>query len=159
RRLVDVAQDVIVREEDCKTKEHIEMTIRKDDNSLNDNLAGRLAAKKLETKRGRELLKRNQEITMDDVEAIAEAFADEEVMIPVPTTLKCEAESCVCRACYGVAPATGSTVDIGDAVGIIAAQSIGEPGTQLTMRTFHTGGVAGQDITQGLPRIVELFEA
>src|SRR5207344_952072 len=74
RRLVDVAQDVIVREEDCKTKEHIEMALRKDDNSLNDNLAGRLAAKKLETKRGRELLKRNQEITLADVEAIAEAF-------------------------------------------------------------------------------------
>jgi DNA-directed RNA polymerase subunit beta' len=73
--------------------------------------------------------------------------------------LKCEAESGVCRTCYGIAPATGSMVDIGDAVGIIAAQSIGEPGTQLTMRTFHTGGVAGQDITQGLPRVVELFEA
>jgi DNA-directed RNA polymerase subunit beta' len=160
RRLVDVAQDVIVREEDCKTKEHIEMALRKDDNSLNDNLAGRLAAKKLETKRGRELLKRNQEITMDDVEQIAEAFGDEaDVMIPVRSTLKCEADSGVCRSCYGVAPATGFTVNIGDAVGIIAAQSIGEPGTQLTMRTFHTGGVAGQDITQGLPRIVELFEA
>src|SRR4029079_2856035 len=75
------------------------------------------------------------------------------------STLKCEAETGVCRACYGIAPATGSMVDIGDAVGIIAAQSIGEPGTQLTMLTFHTGGVAGQDITQGLPRIVELFEA
>ena len=74
-------------------------------------------------------------------------------------SLKCEAESGVCRACYGVALATGSTVEIGDAVGIIAAQSIGEPGTQLTMRTFHTGGVAGLDITQGLPRVVELFEA
>jgi DNA-directed RNA polymerase subunit beta' len=159
RRLVDVAQDVIVREEDCKTKDHIEMALRKDDNSLNDNLIGRLAAKKFETKRGRELLKRNQEITMADVEAIAEAFADEEVKVPVRSALKCDAESGVCRACYGISPATGSTVDIGDAVGIIAAQSIGEPGTQLTMRTFHTGGVAGQDITQGLPRIVELFEA
>ena len=129
RRLVDVAQDVIVREEDCKTKEHIEMALRKDDNSLNDNLAGRLAAKKLETKRGRELLKRNQEITMEDVEEIAEAFGDEtDVMIPVRSTLKCEADSGVCRSCYGVAPATGFTVNIGDAVGIIAAQSIGEPG-------------------------------
>jgi len=160
RRLVDVAQDVIVRQEDCKTKEHIEMVLRKDDGSLNDNLYGRLAAKKFETKRGRELLKRNQWITQADVEEIAEAFADEEgVKIPVRSSLKCEAESGVCRSCYGVAPATGSMVDIGDAVGIIAAQSIGEPGTQLTMRTFHTGGVAGQDITQGLPRIVELFEA
>jgi DNA-directed RNA polymerase subunit beta' len=159
RRLVDVAQDVIVRQEDCKTKEHIEMDLRKVDGSLNDNLYGRLAAKKLETARGRELLKRNQWITVADVEEIAEAFGDEEVKIPVRSALKCEAESGVCRSCYGVAPATGSMVDIGDAVGIIAAQSIGEPGTQLTMRTFHTGGVAGQDITQGLPRIVELFEA
>jgi DNA-directed RNA polymerase subunit beta' len=160
RRLVDVAQDVIVRQEDCKTKDHIEMPLRKDDGSLNDNLYGRLAAKKLETKRGRELLKRNQWITAADVEEIAEAFSEEEeAAIPVRSALKCEAETGVCRACYGVAPATGSMVDIGDAVGIIAAQSIGEPGTQLTMRTFHTGGVAGQDITQGLPRIVELFEA
>jgi len=159
RRLVDVAQDVIIRDEDCKTKDHIEMALRKDDGSLNDNLFGRLAAKKLETKRGRELLKRNQEITLADVEQIAEAFGDDEAKVPVRSTLKCEAESGVCRACYGISPATGSTVDIGDAVGIIAAQSIGEPGTQLTMRTFHTGGVAGQDITQGLPRIVELFEA
>ncbi|HEY2053562.1 MAG TPA: DNA-directed RNA polymerase subunit beta', partial [Solirubrobacterales bacterium] len=159
RRLVDVAQDVIVREEDCKTKEHIEMDLRKVDGSLNDNLYGRLAAKKFETGRGRELLKRNQWITQADVEAIAEAFGDEEVKVPVRSALKCEAESGVCRSCYGVSPATGKLVNIGDAVGIIAAQSIGEPGTQLTMRTFHTGGVAGQDITQGLPRIVELFEA
>jgi DNA-directed RNA polymerase subunit beta' len=159
RRLVDVAQDVIVRQEDCKTKDHIEMALRKEDGSLNDNLYGRLAAKKLETKRGRELLKRNQEITPADVEEIAEALGEEEVAVPVRSALKCEAETGVCRACYGVSPATGSMVDIGDAVGIIAAQSIGEPGTQLTMRTFHTGGVAGQDITQGLPRIVELFEA
>ena len=101
RRLVDVAQDVIVREEDCKTKDHIEMALRKDDGSLNDNLIGRLAAKKLETKRGRELLKRNQEITLADVEEIAEAFGDEEVKVPVRSTLKCEAESGVCRSCYG----------------------------------------------------------
>ncbi len=160
RRLVDVAQDVIVRDEDCKTKDHIEMELYKDDGSINDNLFGRLAAKKLETKRGRELLKRNQLVTQGDVEEIAEAFGDEEgVKIPVRSALKCEAEAGVCRACYGIAPATGAMVNIGDAVGIIAAQSIGEPGTQLTMRTFHTGGVAGQDITQGLPRIVELFEA
>jgi DNA-directed RNA polymerase subunit beta' len=122
RRLVDVAQDVIVRQEDCKTKEHIEMDLRKDDGSLNDNLYGRLAAKKFETSRGRELLKRNQWITQADVEEIAEAFGDEEVKIPVRSALKCEAESGVCRSCYGVAPATGSMVDIGDAVGIIAAQ-------------------------------------
>jgi DNA-directed RNA polymerase subunit beta' len=159
RRLVDVAQDVIVREEDCKTKDAVEMPLRKDDGSLNDNLVGRLAAKKFTTKRGRELLKRNQEIELEHVEEIIEAFADEEVTVPVRSVLKCEAETGVCRSCYGIAPATGALVEIGDAVGIIAAQSIGEPGTQLTMRTFHTGGVAGQDITQGLPRVVELFEA
>jgi DNA-directed RNA polymerase subunit beta' len=160
RRLVDVAQDVIVREEDCKTKDGIEMPLRKDDGSLNSsNLIGRLAAKKFATKRGRELLKRNQQIELEDVEKIAEAFGDEETSVPVRSVFKCDAQSGLCRSCYGLAPATGSIVDIGDAVGIIAAQSIGEPGTQLTMRTFHTGGVAGQDITQGLPRVVELFEA
>jgi DNA-directed RNA polymerase subunit beta' len=159
RRLVDVAQDVIVREEDCKTKDSIEMPLRKDDGSLNDNLLGRMAAKKFATQRGRELLKRNQQIELEDVEKIAEAVGDEETSVPVRSVLKCDADWGVCRACYGLAPATGAIVDIGDAVGIIAAQSIGEPGTQLTMRTFHTGGVAGQDITQGLPRIVELFEA
>ena len=80
-------------------------------------------------------------------------------MVPVRSVLKCEAPSGVCQACYGRAMATGKLAQIGDAVGIIAAQSIGEPGTQLTMRTFHTGGVAGADITHGLPRVVELFEA
>jgi DNA-directed RNA polymerase subunit beta' len=160
RRLVDVAQDVIVREEDCKTKEHIEMPLRGEDNQLNANLAGRLVAKKFTTKRGRDLMKRNQELDWPEIEAIAEAFGDDEqVMVPVRSALKCEAESGICRSCYGRAMATGTMVEIGDAVGIIAAQSIGEPGTQLTMRTFHTGGVAGQDITQGLPRVVELFEA
>ena len=79
--------------------------------------------------------------------------------MPVRSVLKCEADTGICQHCYGVAPATGKLVAIGDAVGIIAAQSIGEPGTQLTLRTFHTGGVAGLDITQGLPRVVELFEA
>ncbi len=159
RRLVDVAQDVIVRDEDCKTKGFIEMPLHKDDNSINENLVGRNAAKKFEAKRGRELLKRNQPITAEKVAEIAEAYGDDSITVPVRSTFKCEAESGVCRACYGIAPATGKTVVVGDAVGIIAAQSIGEPGTQLTMRTFHTGGVAGQDITQGLPRIVELFEA
>src|SRR6202008_774856 len=118
RRLVDVSQDVIIRQEDCKTKEHIEMPLHKEDGSLNDNLYGRLAAKKLETKRGRELLKRNQWITAADVEEIAEAFGDEEAAIPVRSALKCEAETGVCRACYGISPASGSMVDIGDAVGI-----------------------------------------
>src|SRR4051812_5719737 len=160
RRLVDVSQDVIVRQEDCKTKDHIEMPLYRDANELNPNLIGRVAAKKFATKRGRDLLKRNQEIDWPEVHDIAEGFKDDEdVTVPVRSVLKCEAESGVCRQCYGVMPATGFLVEIGDAVGIIAAQSIGEPGTQLTMRTFHTGGVAGLDITQGLPRVVELFEA
>src|SRR5213078_3027730 len=88
-----------------------------------------------------------------------EAFEDENAMIPVRSVFKCRAEAGVCQQCYGILPATGKVVAIGDAVGIIAAQSIGEPGTQLTLRTFHTGGVAGADITHGLPRVVELFEA
>jgi DNA-directed RNA polymerase subunit beta' len=159
RRLVDVAQDVIIRAEDCKTKEFIEMPFRGEDGTLNQNLIGRIAAKRFATKRGRELLKRGQDIDLPELEEIAEAFEDEEVTIPIRSVLKCELESGVCQACYGRGMATGSTVELGDAVGIIAAQSIGEPGTQLTMRTFHTGGVAGHDITQGLPRVVELFEA
>ncbi len=159
RRLVDVAQDVIIRDEDCKTKDFVEAPLRNDEGELNPNLIGRIAAKKFTTKRGRELLKRGQEIDVPELEAIAEAFADEEVTVPVRSVLKCEADSGVCQQCYGRALATGSLVELGDAVGIVAAQSIGEPGTQLTMRTFHTGGVAGLDITQGLPRVVELFEA
>ncbi len=160
RRLVDVSQDVIVRMDDCKTKDHIEMPLYRDDRELNPNLIGRVAAKKFATKRGRDLLKRNQEIDWPEVHDIAEGFKDDDdATVPVRSVLKCQAESGVCRQCYGVMPATGFLVEIGDAVGIIAAQSIGEPGTQLTMRTFHTGGVAGLDITQGLPRVVELFEA
>jgi DNA-directed RNA polymerase subunit beta' len=160
RRLVDVAQDVIVRVDDCKTKDHLEMPLYRDNGELNPNLIGRMAAKKFTTKRGRDLLKRNQQIDWAEVHDIAEGFKDDDdATVPVRSVLKCEAESGVCRHCYGVMPATGSLVEIGDAVGIIAAQSIGEPGTQLTMRTFHTGGVAGLDITQGLPRVVELFEA
>src|SRR5439155_1885987 len=93
-----------------------------------------------------------------DIAAGLEENADA-ATLPVRSVLKCKAESGVCRACYGVFLATGDNAEIGDAVGIIAAQSIGEPGTQLTMRTFHTGGVAGADITHGLPRVVEIFEA
>ena len=160
RRLVDVAQDVIVRSEDCKTKDFIEMPLRNPAGELNLNLIGRIAAKKFMTKRSRELLRRNQELDLPEIEEIAEAFGDaDDVTVPIRSVLKCEADTGVCRHCYGRAMATGTTVELGDAVGIIAAQSIGEPGTQLTMRTFHTGGVAGQDITQGLPRVVELFEA
>jgi DNA-directed RNA polymerase subunit beta' len=160
RRLVDVAQDVIVRTEDCKTKEFIDMPVYGPSGDVNKNLVGRLAGKKFETKRGRELLKRNQLIGKPELAEIEAAFeGDHEATVPVRSPFKCEAERGVCRSCYGVAPATGFMVAIGDSVGTVAAQSIGEPGTQLTMRTFHTGGVAGQDITQGLPRVVELFEA
>jgi DNA-directed RNA polymerase subunit beta' len=160
RRLVDVAQDVIVRTEDCKTKDFIEMPVYGPSGDANKNLLGRLAAKKFATKRGRDLLKRNQLIGKPELEEIIAAYTDDhEATVPVRSAFKCEAERGVCRSCYGVAPATGFMVAIGDSVGTVAAQSIGEPGTQLTMRTFHTGGVAGQDITQGLPRVVELFEA
>jgi DNA-directed RNA polymerase subunit beta' len=159
RRLVDVSQDVIVRAEDCGTKEHIEAALHREDGSFNSSLAGRFSATEFKTKRGRKLLDKNQLIDQATIDEIAEAFDDEEVVVPVRSVLKCEAEAGVCQQCYGVAPATGKVVAIGDAVGIIAAQSIGEPGTQLTLRTFHTGGVAGADITHGLPRVVELFEA
>jgi DNA-directed RNA polymerase subunit beta' len=159
RRLVDVAQDVIVRDEDCKTKEHIEVPLRFEDGSLNESIAGRFVHGEFTTKRGRVLVPKNELITDEHLEEIAEAFGDEDAAVPVRSVLKCQAEAGVCQRCYGVAPATGKVVAIGDAVGIIAAQSIGEPGTQLTLRTFHTGGVAGADITHGLPRVVELFEA
>jgi DNA-directed RNA polymerase subunit beta' len=159
RRLVDVAQDVIINTDDCKTKDFVEMSLFRD-GEPNQNLLGRHAAKKFETKRGRELLKRNQTIDKPELAEIVEAYGDDqEVTIPVRSPLKCELETGVCKACYGRSMATGKEAELGDAVGIIAAQSIGEPGTQLTMRTFHTGGVAGLDITQGLPRVVELFEA
>jgi DNA-directed RNA polymerase subunit beta' len=160
RRLVDVAQDVIVRIEDCKTRGFIEMPLHKEGGAPNDNLVGRVAAQKLTTKRGRVLLQKNELIDRDQLSEIVEAHAGEEdATVPVRSVLKCEAEAGVCGSCYGVALATGAICDLGDAVGIVAAQSIGEPGTQLTMRTFHTGGVAGADITHGLPRVVELFEA
>ena len=157
RRLVDVAQDVIVREEDCGTKEFIQMPLLAEDGSANDQLEGRFAAEDFATKRGRGLLEKGQLITGAEVDEMKEAY-DEQVTVPVRSVLKCRTEG-VCQHCYGVAPATGKVVAIGDAIGIIAAQSIGEPGTQLTLRTFHTGGVAGADITHGLPRVVELFEA
>src|SRR6185295_16232676 len=107
------------------------------------------------------LAEKGEELTALVVDEIIEALGDmvDEVKIPVRSVLKCKSEFGVCRRCYGTFLATGEMCEIGDAVGIIAAQSIGEPGTQLTMRTFHTGGVAGADITHGLPRVVEIFEA
>ena len=158
RRLVDVAQDVIVREEDCGTKEYIEMPLLGHEGQPNANLIGRFSA--AEVKKGnRSLVAKDQLVTRDDLDQLVEALGDKPVTVPMRSVLKCEADTGICQHCYGVAPATGKLVAIGDAVGIIAAQSIGEPGTQLTLRTFHTGGVAGLDITQGLPRVVELFEA
>ena len=163
RRLVDVAQDVIIREADCGTEDYIEMAVFKGDEP-NDGLVGRIAAKPITTKRNRMLAEQGSEIGRAELADIGQAFDDDhekgmEVTVPVRSVLKCEAPSGVCQACYGRAMATGTLAQIGDAVGIVAAQSIGEPGTQLTMRTFHTGGVAGADITHGLPRVVELFEA
>jgi DNA-directed RNA polymerase subunit beta' len=164
RRLVDVAQDVIIREVDCGTDEYIEMRVWNDGEEPNENLVGRTAAHPITTKRGRMLVEQGEEIGREQLADIVQAFADDHekgarVAVAVRSVLKCKAPSGVCQACYARAMATGQTAQIGDAVGIVAAQSIGEPGTQLTMRTFHTGGVAGADITHGLPRVVELFEA
>src|SRR5207248_7830632 len=146
RRLVDVAQDVIIREADCGTKEYIEMAVFRDNGEPNDGLVGRIAAQPITTKRSRMLAEKGSEIGRGELADIAQAYADDHakgnvVTVPVRSVLKCEAASGVCQACYGRAMATGSLAQIGDGVGIIAAQSIGEPGTQLTMRTFHTGGV------------------
>jgi DNA-directed RNA polymerase subunit beta' len=175
RRLVDVAQDVIIRQEDCGTAEFIRMPIVKPEvdpetrrlrptDEPNDNLIGRIAAEQITTKRGRVIVEQGAEIDRKELADLVESFRTdtghgELVRVPVRSVLKCEAPTGVCQACYGRSLATGKLAQIGDAVGIIAAQSIGEPGTQLTMRTFHTGGVAGADITHGLPRVVELFEA
>jgi DNA-directed RNA polymerase subunit beta' len=160
RRLVDVAQDVIIREPDCGTKDGIELELLKDSGEPNDNLLGRIASADIATKRGRKIVEKGGEIDRDELADLIES-ADQlsSTRIPVRSVLKCAANTGICQACYGRAMATGNTAQIGDAVGIVAAQSIGEPGTQLTMRTFHTGGVAGADITHGLPRVVELFEA
>jgi DNA-directed RNA polymerase subunit beta' len=160
RRLVDVAQDVIIRSEDCGTQEHIELPLYTPAREVNTDLVGRVAAREIATRRGRVIVETGAEIDRPELAEIVEALGeDRATRIPVRSVLKCEAPTGVCQACYGRSLASGKIANIGDAVGIIAAQSIGEPGTQLTMRTFHTGGIAGADITQGLPRVVELFEA
>jgi DNA-directed RNA polymerase subunit beta' len=164
RRLVDVAQDVIIRDADCGSDEYIEMAVWNESGEPNENLVGRIAAQEIATKRGRVMVEQGAEIGRSELADIVQAHEDDHakgtrVTVPVRSVLKCRAPSGVCQACYGRAMATGQPAQIGDAVGIVAAQSIGEPGTQLTMRTFHTGGVAGADITHGLPRVVELFEA
>jgi DNA-directed RNA polymerase subunit beta' len=158
RRLVDVSQDVIIREDDCGTTEHVDIPVRLPDGTVNrSSLIGRVIA--TDTKLGKLKLAAGEEISGAKLRQIADAGEGKDVAIPVRSVLKCVAPIGVCRTCYGWSMATGKMSEIGDAVGTIAAQSIGEPGTQLTMRTFHTGGVAGADITHGLPRVVELFEA
>ncbi|MBP1173255.1 DNA-directed RNA polymerase subunit beta' [Paenibacillus sp. PvR133] len=161
RRLVDVAQDVIVREEDCGTDKGFTVSRIQDGKEVIEDLYDRLEGRYcFETVRhpetGEILARRNELIDSDKAEAIVKAGVHK---VQIRSVLSCRAKHGVCKKCYGRNLATGKHVEIGEAVGIIAAQSIGEPGTQLTMRTFHTGGVAGDDITQGLPRIQELFEA
>jgi DNA-directed RNA polymerase subunit beta' len=160
RRLVDVAQDVIVRIEDCGTRNGIWVhgvnPERARVDPIHDRIAGRLAAEDIKTSDGQLVASAGSPIT-DEV--ARRAIAGSAGSVRVRSVLICEAREGVCRSCYGRNLATGQIVEIGEAVGVIAAQSIGEPGTQLTMRTFHTGGVAGVDITQGLPRVEELFEA
>ncbi|HEY8391649.1 MAG TPA: DNA-directed RNA polymerase subunit beta' [Capillibacterium sp.] len=161
RRLVDVAQDVIVREEDCGTNDGIFLKAITDGDEviepLEERITGRVAAEDVvDPKTGEVLVRFNEEITEPIAEKIVAAGFEQ---VKVRSVLTCRTRHGVCAKCYGRNLATGRLADVGDAVGIIAAQSIGEPGTQLTMRTFHTGGVAGEDITQGLPRVEELFEA
>ena len=161
RRLVDVAQDIIVREHDCGTTEGIEITDIKDGNQiiekLHERLIGRYALHDIVNPTTGELIVDNDTlITPDIADKIINAGINK---VEVRSVLECKTKHGVCAKCYGMGLATRKEVKIGEAVGIIAAQSIGEPGTQLTMRTFHTGGVAGGDITQGLPRVEELFEA
>ncbi|WP_188531440.1 DNA-directed RNA polymerase subunit beta' [Paenibacillus abyssi] len=161
RRLVDVAQDVIVREDDCGTDKGFTVSKIQDGKEVIEDLYDRIEGRySFETVRhpqtGEVLVNRNELIDSNKADAIIEAGVEK---LQIRSVLSCRARHGVCKICYGRNLATGKHVEIGEAVGIIAAQSIGEPGTQLTMRTFHTGGVAGDDITQGLPRIQELFEA
>ncbi|MCJ0933049.1 DNA-directed RNA polymerase subunit beta' [Virgibacillus halodenitrificans] len=161
RRLVDVAQDVIVREADCGTDRGLTVSALTDGTELIepliDRLIGRTAFRSVKHPETNEVLAEEDTIiTEDQAKQIVEAGIEE---VTIRTAFTCNTKHGVCQKCYGRNLATGADVEVGEAVGIIAAQSIGEPGTQLTMRTFHTGGVAGDDITQGLPRIQELFEA
>ena len=161
RRLVDVSQDIIVREHDCGTDEYIDVTDIKDGNQiiekLHERLVGRYAYENIVNPQTGELIVDNDTLISSDIaDKIVEAGY---TSVKVRSALGCKTKHGVCAKCYGMGLATRKEVNIGEAVGIIAAQSIGEPGTQLTMRTFHTGGVAGGDITQGLPRVEELFEA
>ena len=157
RRLVDVAQDVIVHEIDCGTTMGVPYPLYNEKGDLDENLVGRCLLEDVVGKDGEVILPADEYITSNDQLKAMSAAGVEHVTIR--TVMTCHAEHGVCQKCYGWDLATGRPVNIGTAVGIIAAQSIGEPGTQLTMRTFHAGGVAGEDITHGLPRVQELFEA
>lgn len=161
RRLVDVSQDVIVREENCHTDQYFEVEAFKDGKEvieeLKDRIEGRYTVEDIVNPTTGEVIVAKGEMISDEAAEEIESSGIEKVKIR--SVLGCKAKFGVCATCYGRNLATGDEVHIGEAVGIVAAQSIGEPGTQLTMRTFHTGGVAGADITQGLPRIEELFEA
>ncbi len=171
RRLVDVSQELIIHERDCvKPGEEIPGMYVKaflDGNeeieSLQERITGRYLCEDIKDKDGNVLVKANHMVTPRRAELIMKAGVDENgeplKKVKIRTILTCRSHNGICAKCYGANMATGEPVQVGEAVGIIAAQSIGEPGTQLTMRTFHTGGVAGDDITQGLPRVEELFEA
>ncbi|MCI9682287.1 MAG: DNA-directed RNA polymerase subunit beta' [Lachnospiraceae bacterium] len=171
RRLVDVSQDLIIREVDCcEGKDEIPgmvvkafMDGREEIESLQERITGRFSCETIKDKDGNVIVKANHMITPRRAAAIINSGVDENGQpfdrLKIRTILTCKSHIGVCAKCYGSNMATGEAVQVGESVGIIAAQSIGEPGTQLTMRTFHTGGVAGGDITQGLPRVEELFEA
>ncbi|AOV06510.1 DNA-directed RNA polymerase subunit beta' [Sporosarcina ureilytica] len=161
RRLVDVAQDVIVREDECGTDRGLEIGALMEGTEvierLDERIVGRHTKKTIyHPETGKKILEKNALVTEDTARIIIEAGIER---VTIRSAFTCDTKHGVCKKCYGINLATGEKVEVGEAVGIIAAQSIGEPGTQLTMRTFHTGGVAGDDITQGLPRIQEIFEA
>lgn len=161
RRLVDVSQEVIVRESDCHTTDGIEVEAFRDDHEViekfTERIMGRYPSDDVYTMDGKTLLCSKDTIITGEIANAIEAAGYQK--LKVRSVLTCDTRFGVCSKCYGVNLATGHEVQVGETVGIIAAQSIGEPGTQLTMRTFHDGGVAGRDITQGLPRVEELFEA
>lgn len=161
RRLVDVAQDVIIREDDCGTDRGLTIKAIREGTEiiepLEERLEGRYSRKTIRHPETKEVIARENDLI---TEAIATQIVDAGIEeVTIRSAFTCNTKHGVCKKCYGKNLATGTEVEVGEAVGIIAAQSIGEPGTQLTMRTFHTGGVAGDDITQGLPRIQEIFEA
>ncbi len=173
RRMVDVSQELIIRERDCwegKDKERIPgivvsafMDGKETIESLKDRITGRFSCETIYDNKGEMIVKRNHMITPSRAAKILKSGVNAEgepiTEVKIRTILTCRSHNGICAKCYGANMSTGEAVQVGEAVGIIAAQSIGEPGTQLTMRTFHTGGVAGDDITQGLPRVEELFEA